>query len=343
MGKENIRNFTLAELEESFRKIQEPSYRAKQVFGWIYRMGISNFGQMKNIPKPLKEKLASYYNINTLEPSEHLKSKQNTEKLLFKLPDGNFIETVLICKGSRKTVCLSTQVGCKFNCTFCASGMRGFKRDLTPSEIVSQLLFVQYALKHKITNLVFMGMGEPLDNYGNVSKAIMIINDPEGISIGARRITVSTCGIVPGIEKLSGLGLQVNLSISLHAGNDKLRDQLVPVNKRYPLGTLIKACKKYLETTGRIITLEYVLIKGRNDSHKDADELAAIAKTLKAKVNLIACNAVPAMGVTAPERKDVNAFMQDLIKRGVIVTLRESKGDDIFAACGQLAGKKYRK
>jgi 23S rRNA (adenine2503-C2)-methyltransferase len=339
MGKRDIKNLTLEELKKEIVEMQEPPYRAGQIFFWLYRRDICDFNEMGNIPKALRDKLDQNYDISGLELSEHLKSTDGTEKFLFKLSDGNFIETVLIYARNRKTVCLSTQVGCKFACSFCASGLNGFIRDLTSSEITNQILFLQHNLKHKITNYVFMGMGEPLDNYENVSKAITIMNDPEGMGIGARRITISTCGIIPGIKKLKDLGLQVNLSISLHATNNRLRGVLVPINKRYPLEKIIKACEDYIDGTGRTITIEYILIRDKNDSLEDADGLSVIAKKLKAKVNLVPCSTIPRVNFQSTERRNINIFMNRLIKKGVNATLRESKGKDIQAACGQLAGR----
>lgn len=294
---------------------------------------------MDNIPERLKVQLNQNYYIGTFELCERLKSKDRSEKLLFKLRDGNFIESVLIYTQRRKTICLSTQVGCKFACPFCASGQRGFVRNLSPSEITSQILFFQHNLKQRITNYVFMGMGEPLDNFKNTSKAIMIMNTSCGMGIGARRITVSTCGIVPGIEKLKQLKLQVNLSISLHAGNDELRNKLVPVNRRYGLDKLIKAGQDFINNRGRMVTLEYILIKDKNDSQQNADELAQVAKELKAKVNLILCSAIPSLNWQAPQGRIVEMFMKRLRQRKVNATLRQSKGEDIQAACGQLVGR----
>ncbi|MFH1848390.1 MAG: 23S rRNA (adenine(2503)-C(2))-methyltransferase RlmN [Candidatus Omnitrophota bacterium] len=336
----DIKDLTLDELKKELAGLGEPSYRAKQIFSWLYHKGADDFDLMNNLPAPLKDKLKNKYSIGKLELTERLKSVDKTEKFLFKLADGNFIETVLIYTSDRATVCLSTQVGCKFACSFCASGLGGFTRDLAPSEITGQILFLCFGLKRKITNYVFMGMGEPLDNYDNVSRAILIMNDPKGMNIGSRRITVSTCGLVPGIRKLKDLGLQVNLSVSLHAANSELRDEVMPVNKRYPLRSLIEACESYIAEAGRMITFEYVLIRGKNDSLKDADELGAIAKRLRAKVNLIPYSAVPGLCFQPPLRKDIKAFAERISKKGARVTLRESKGGDIQAACGQLSGEK---
>ena len=340
MNKKDIKNFTLEELKEVMVELQEPNYRAEQIFYWLYKKGVSDINKMSDISRMLRDKLEKAYYIGMLHLREHLKSTDGTEKFLFKLCDGNFIETVLIYAKQRKTICLSIQVGCRFACSFCASGSRGFTRDLTPSEITAQILFLQHELKRKITNYVFMGMGEPLDNFENVKKALMIMNDSRGMDIGARRITLSTCGVIPGIRQVSQLGLQVNLSVSLHAANDELRNTLMPINKRYPLAKLVKACEAFINKTGRMITLEYVLIKKKNSSLKDADGLARIAKLLKAKVNLMPYSEIVKKRFQSPEKEDIGMFMKQLKKRGIKVTLRESKGKDIQAACGQLAARK---
>ncbi|MBU0478838.1 23S rRNA (adenine(2503)-C(2))-methyltransferase RlmN [bacterium] len=339
MDKRDIKDFTLEEMKKAVVEIREPGYRAGQIFFWLYKKGVCDFQKMSNLPQAFMSRLEQDYYISALSLSGKLSSSDGTEKFLFNLGDGNFIETVLICARDRKTVCLSTQVGCKFGCVFCASGHGGFIRDLSPSEIINQILFLKDKLKHKITNYVFMGMGEPLNNCDNVLKAIMIMNSKPGMDIGARRITVSTCGVIPGIRRLTDLGLQINLSISLHAATDNLRDTLVPVNRRYPLKELIKASEHFIKKTGRILTLEYVLIKGKNDSLKDADGLEVIARRLKAKVNLIPCSPVPGLGFQPPSKKDIDIFMSRLVQGRIKVTRRESKGKDIQAACGQLAGR----
>lgn len=337
-SKNDIKNLTQNELKKELAKVKEPSYRAKQIFRWVYKKGISHFADIKNIPGVLKGKLEDKFFISILKLSEHFTSTDGTEKFLFELADGNFVETVLIKANKRKTVCLSTQVGCKFHCPFCASGRMGFVRDLLPSEITGQILYLRHGSKHEITNYVFMGMGEPLDNYENTSRAIHIMNDPEGMAIGARRITLSTCGIVPGIKKLEKLGLQINLSISLHATNDDLRNKLVPVNREYPIERLIKALEDYTEKKGRMITLEYALMDCKNDSDKEADKLAQIATRLKAKVNLIPYSGISGGGFKPSREERIKAFLEYLLGKNVKTTLRKSKGEDIKAACGQLAG-----
>lgn len=339
MAKQDIENFTLAELKEEISRINEPLFRATQIFFWLYKKGVREFDEMKNIPNVLRKKLQQFYYISSLELNQQFKSKDGTEKFIFKLSDGNFIETVLLYTGQRKTVCISTQVGCRFACLFCASGSNGFIRNLTSSEIINQVLFLQQNLKNKITNYVFMGMGEPLDNYENLKRTILIMNGPWALGIAARRITVSTCGLIPGIERLKNLGLQINLAVSLHAANDRLRNTVMPINKKYPLEKLIKACEDFIETIGRMVTLEYIMIKGRNDSLQDAHDLALIAKRLNSKVNLIACSNVGYRKFLPPAERDIDIFMKRLKRENVKVTLRNSKGSDINAACGQLAGR----
>ena len=339
MIKDDIMNFTLEELRGQMTYIGEPDYRAKQIFSWLYKKGLRNFGAMINMPPALRKKLDGKYRIGPLELAEHLKSSDGTEKFLFKLRDNNFIESVLIRAKDRKTICLSTQIGCKYACSFCASGLKSFVRNLDASEILNQVLFLEYNLGHRITNFVFMGMGEPLDNYENVSKAISIMTDPEGMNIGAKRISVSTCGIIPGIKALGNLKTAINLSISLHAAEDSVRSSLMPVNKKYPLRGLIKACEDFVKTAKGALTFEYVLIKGKNDSLKDAEKLAALAKKLNAKINLLIYSPVPQFSLKPSDAKDVEVFMRQLKKGRVRVTLRHSKGKDIAAACGQLAGR----
>jgi 23S rRNA (adenine2503-C2)-methyltransferase len=341
MDKKDIRDFTLEELKKELEGIQEPAYRANQIFFWLYQRGPLDFSDFTNLPQKLRDNLGDRYFIRDLELKERLRSCDKTEKFLFKLRDGNFIETVLIpVESGRKTVCLSTQVGCKFACSFCASGLGGFTRNLRPGEMTGQVLFLQNRLKYHLTNFVFMGMGEPLDNYENVTKAILIMNSRQSMGIAARRITISTCGVIPGIERLKNFGLQVNLSLSLHAANNELRNKLMPINKKYPLEKLIEVCEDFIEASGRKITLEYVLIQDMNDSKQDAEGLATIARRLRAKVNLIPYSFVCGLGYKAPSKSGMAEFMSLLERKNVSVTLRSSKGQDIQAACGQLAGRR---
>ncbi|MGB8951669.1 MAG: 23S rRNA (adenine(2503)-C(2))-methyltransferase RlmN [Candidatus Aminicenantales bacterium] len=336
---EDIKNLTFEELEIAMERIGESSYRAAQVFSWLYRKGGTHFQSFTDLSRNLRDRLDGLYSIGRLELHGQFQSLDKTEKFVFRLEDGNFIETVLIPSGRRKTLCLSTQVGCKFACAFCASGLNGFTRNLTPSEIVNQALYSQQHFDDHLTNLVFMGMGEPLDNLTNLVKAIRIFNSPRGMGIAARRMTVSTCGLIHGIERFQNLGLQVNLSLSLHAVTDRLRNQLMPVNRKNPLEKLILACRKYCEVRGRKMTLEYILIQGVNDSSRDAESLVRIAKRLKAKVNLIPYSPVVGLEFRVPPEEKMAVFRSHLEDHKVNVTRRRSKGKDILAACGQLAGR----
>jgi 23S rRNA (adenine2503-C2)-methyltransferase len=334
----DIKDLTFEELKSWLESCGEPKYRASQIFDWVYKKGATSFSDFTDLPKGLRQRLADHFSFRSLELGERLKSQDGTEKLLFKLADGQFIEAVLISSGERKTLCLSTQVGCKFACAFCASGMGGLTRNMLPSEISGQVLFLRDRLNLSLTNFVFMGMGEPLDNVDNVIKAIRIMNAPEGLGIAARRITVSTAGIIPGIEHLKTLGLQVKLSLSLHAVRDDLRSRLLPVNKKYPLAKLLSVCADYVERTGRLVTLEYILIGGINDSVAEARRLASIAKRLKAKVNLIPYSPIPGLDFVPSPQSRQGLFLRTLDGLKVKATLRRSKGEDIQAACGQLAG-----
>jgi 23S rRNA (adenine2503-C2)-methyltransferase len=337
--KQDIRDLTLGELRAELEAMGERPFRAVQIFDWLYHQGGSHFAGFTTLPKSLREKLAQHFEIRRLELVARTEARDGTVKLLFRLKDGRFVETVLIPAGRRKTVCLSTQVGCKFACAFCASGLHGFKRNLSPSEIVGQVLDLEKALGAEITNYVFMGMGEPLDNFDNLARAIRIMNAPEGLGIAARRMTISTAGFIPGIERLKEFDLQVNLSVSLHGVTDRLRSRLMPINPRYPLEKLVAACEDYIRSGGRMITLEYILIRKVNDSLNDADGLAGIARRLRAKVNLIAYSPVAGVAFETPSDADVARFRRWLEERKVHVTLRQSKGKDILAACGQLAGR----
>jgi len=338
--KKDIRDLNLGELKAELGSWGEPAYRAKQVLEWVYQKGADSFAAMTDLPKSLRQRLEDKFRLGVLELAEQLRSEDGTEKFLFRLTDGQLIETVLIPSGGRRTLCLSTQVGCKFACVFCASGAGGFKRNLFPSEMLGQVLFLRDRLDVRLTNFVFMGMGEPLDNLDNLVRTVQIMNAREGMSIAARRITISTVGIVPAIEKLEDLGLQVSLSLSLHATTDELRSRLLPINRKYPLAEVIKAGAHYAGTTGRMTTIEYILISGLNDSAVDSRRLASLARKLRAKVNLIPYSPGCGPGFAPSPGPRQEAFLQTLESLGVAATVRRSKGGDIRAACGQLAGKK---
>ena len=335
----SIKNFLFYQIEDTIKEIGYEKFRAKQIFSWLYKKRVNSFSEMKNLPVKMLKNLEQIFSLENLTVVKTLKAKDKTEKTLYKLKDGKFIESVIIYSKKRKTLCISTQAGCKQGCVFCASGKHGFKRNLETWEIIDQVLFAKRQKQNEISNYVFMGMGEPFDNYDNVINAIKIMNDKDGLNIGARKITVSTCGIVTGIEKLSNENIQVNLSISLHAVTDKKRNRLMPVNRIYPIKKVIGSAKKYFERTRRLITLEYTLIKGENDSVEDVIGLCNIAKELKAKINLIAYMPVKGTDLKEPLKKDVQKFMNALEQKRVKVTLRESKGKEINGACGQLAGE----
>ncbi|MDH7493046.1 MAG: 23S rRNA (adenine(2503)-C(2))-methyltransferase RlmN [Candidatus Saccharicenans sp.] len=334
-----LTSFTLSELEDYLQAAGEKPYRARQIFQGVYQRGLVDFSEFTDLPLALRQKLAEQFIINPLQLEKTTSSADGTIKYLFRLPDGLYIETVLIPSGRRQTVCLSTQVGCKFRCAFCASGLNGFRRNLSPGEIVSQVLSLKYQFRHQLTNLVFMGMGEPLDNLENVLKAVRILNDEHGLNLGARRMTISTVGVIPAFRQLQNFELQINLSISLHSSIDRQRSQLMPINKKYPLPELVAAAEDYIRSGGRQLTLEYILIKDLNDSLYEAEGLAAIARRLRAKVNLIAYSPVSGLPYLRPASEDLARFQRWLEERKIKVTVRQSKGVDIAAACGQLAGK----
>jgi 23S rRNA (adenine2503-C2)-methyltransferase len=338
-SKRNLRDLTIGELRKELTGWGEPTYRAGQLYDWLYRKGAVSFDDLTDLPKVLRQRLAESFSLGTLEAVERLVSRDRLEKFLFRLADGEMVETVAIPAGTRNTLCLSTQVGCKFACGFCASGKGGFIRNLLPSEIIGQILFFRDKLSFQLTNFVFMGMGEPLDNFDNVAASLSIMNAPEGLGIAARRITVSTAGVVPGIERLKGLGLQVNLSLSLHAVTDALRSQLMPINRKYPLAGLLEACEDYVKTTGRMMTIEYILLRGVNDSAPQARRLGAMARRLRAKVNLIPCSEIPGLDYEPSLKESRELFLRTLEAMRIRATLRRSKGADIRAACGQLAGR----
>jgi 23S rRNA (adenine2503-C2)-methyltransferase len=340
MSKRDIRDLLFAELRSELESWGGAAFRAGQVFDWIYKKGAGSFREMTSLPQDMRQRLEENFHWGVFALDEKLRSEDGTEKFLFRLVDGAFIETVLIPSGDRRTLCLSTQVGCRFGCLFCASGTGGFRRDLRPSEIVGQILFLRDKLDIRLTNFVFMGMGEPLDNLESVVRAIRIMNAREGLAIGARRITVSTVGIIPAIKELERLGLQVNLSLSLHATSNSLRSRLLPVNKKYPLPEVLKTCAEYVRNTGRMMTLEYILISGLNDSATDAARLAAVARRLRAKINVIPLSPGCGPEWKASPKDKQEAFLRVLKRQGAAATVRHSKGGDIRAACGQLAGKK---
>jgi 23S rRNA (adenine2503-C2)-methyltransferase len=338
MSKIDIKNISFDELIKELVKIGEKPYRAAQIFRWLYKTPVNSFDEMTDLNKELREKLKDRFHISKIVALDSKRSLlDGTTKYLLKLEDSHTVEAVLLPEDERTTLCLSSQVGCKFGCSFCASAPFGFVRNLKASEILDEVLFIKAHNKDRvITNIVFMGIGEPLDNYNNVMRAIRTLNDEDAFKIGARKITISTCGIIPGMERIAGEKLQIELSVSLHSPDDKIRSKLVPINKRYPIDDLISACKDYTKQTKRIITFEYILIKGVNASEGDAFKLARLLTGLNCKVNLISYNQIKAKGYEAPSTEGVKDFFRTLKSRGINVMLRKSKGEDIDAGCGQL-------
>jgi len=338
MGKTDIKNLSGDELIKELIRMGEKPYRANQVFKWLYKVGVKSFNDMTDLSRDLREKLKDKFHITKITSLDSKRSfSDGTTKYLLKLEDSHTIEAVFLPEEDRATVCLSSQVGCKFACSFCASAPFGFVRNLKASEILDEVLFMRELNKGQaITNIVFMGIGEPLDNYNNVMRAIRILNDENAFKIGARKITISTCGIIPGIDRLVNEKLQIELSVSLHSADNKIRSRLVPMNKAYPLEELISTCKNYTLKTKRVITFEYILIRGENASVPDAFKLARLLTGMMCKVNVIVYNQIKAKGYEAPAKEDVGKFIRTLKTRGINVMLRKSKGEDIDAGCGQL-------
>ncbi len=333
------------QLKNEIEKLGLPSYRAQQILSWIYQKNIFDFSSMLNLPLILRQNLENLFLILPLEISKKEISVQDrTTKYLFKLNDYNFIESVMIPAYQRNTLCLSTQVGCRYACQFCASGLLGFRRNLTAAEIAAQALIIKKDISPKrITNLVIMGMGEPLDNYDNLMKAIKIFNNQECFNIGARKITISTNGLIPGIKRLMRENLQIELSISLHAASDSLRSQLMPVNKKYPLSELIETAKQYTRKTKRLVTFEYILIGEVNDTEEQALSLVELLKGINGKVNLIPYNPIEGLNFAPPSGKSIKRFSRILEDEKINFTLRQERGADISSACGQLRLKTLTK
>lgn len=336
--KDLIHDLSREEVTRLCADLGQPSYRAQQVWRWLYQQYAENWGAMKNVPEQLRGELAGRFSI---EPLPAVKEQTeagagSTSKFLLKLPDDECVEIVFIPARGKTTLCVSSQSGCKYKCAFCASGLGGFKRNLSAGEIIGEVLFAARRLGGAPAHVVFMGMGEPLDNYNNVLKAVRIINDAGGLGIGARKITISTCGIIPGIERLAREGLQFELSVSLHAPDDALRSKLMPVNKIYPLENLLAACRQYAEQTGRLITFEYTLIKGVNDSKAQAGQLTRILEKIHSRVNLLLLSPVAEFAGATPPPGTAKMFMEVLDHARINATLRVSKGGNINAACGQL-------
>lgn len=333
-------SLTLAELEQLILQLDQPRFRAKQIYEWINK-GAESFDDMLNIPKSLRESLAEVSYIGAVKICEKFVSKiDETRKYLLELSDGNFVESVLMKYEHGYTICISTQVGCRMGCKFCASTIGGRERDLTAGELLSQVICVQKDLGKRISNVVMMGIGEPLDNFDNVMKFIELINAPTGLNIGQRHISLSTCGLAERIRELADKRLQITLLISLHAPDDEKRSGIMPINKKYPIEELLSACDYYIEKTGRRISFEYTLISGVNDGLDEADKLGALLKNRLCHVNLIPVNKVEETGFKKGGREGIEAFCKRLEKCGITATIRREMGSDINAACGQLRKKK---
>jgi 23S rRNA (adenine2503-C2)-methyltransferase len=360
----DIKSLTREELELQFKAWNEPAFRVTQLLDWLYVQRVTGWDAMTNLPKALRETLRGQFSLRALELVRKQGAHDTTQKFLWRLHDHSLIESVLIPANpalygeasDRHTLCISTQVGCAYGCKFCASGLDGWKRNLTPDEIVEQVLAVERSSKFSVggkselktensklkahvrfvDNIVVMGMGEPLANYNNLLKALKILNAPWGGGIGARKITISTSGLAPQIRKLAAEPLQFRLAISLHGATDETRNKIMPVNRKYPLKELINACEHYQHEKGRMITFEYILIAGVNDSIEQTKPLAALAKKLFAKVNLIPYNKVEGLSWQRPPEEVCENFLAALERQKIIATLRREKGHDIDAACGQL-------
>jgi|HubBroStandDraft_4_1064222.scaffolds.fasta_scaffold06928_3 23S rRNA (adenine2503-C2)-methyltransferase len=340
----DIKSLRFDELQEKLSELQAPSYRAGQIADWLYQKRASSFNEMTDLPQSLRAQLAEQFSFDKIGVVQLLGSSDTTQKFLFRLGDGSLIESVLIpaspalygMRSDRRTICISTQVGCAYGCKFCASGLDGFSRNLRANEIVNQIIAVERESRGKIDNIVFMGMGEPLANFDNLMRAISIINAPWGLGIGARHITLSTSGLAPQIRELAEKPLQIRLAVSLHGATDEVRNQIMPINHRYNIETLLEACDYYAAQKKQRITFEYILIEGINDSKDQAHTLAKHTQRLKAKVNLIPYNTVEGLPWSRPSRNRQEAFLSILREHGVAATLRREKGHDIQAACGQL-------
>ena len=343
MKKTDLTDFTLSQLTGFVESLSLPKYRGKQIFAWVYRPHVADFSQMTDLTKDLRETLASQASFHWPDIADVERSKDGTVKFGFKLEDNTYIESVLIPEDDRNTLCVSSQVGCAMGCEFCLTGGMGFKRNLTPGEIVGQVVRVRDWLydddsEPVLNNLVFMGMGEPLANFDNLLVALEILTDQRGLNFSDRRITVSTCGLVPKIIEL-GQRTKANLAVSLHSVDDSVRSKLMPINNKYPVAELLEACKNFPMPKRKRIMFEYILIKDLNDSVSDAENLAERLRDIPCKINLLPYNETEALSFQRPSDEKIELFQKTLWKAGYTVLVRSSRGSDISAACGQLAGK----
>lgn len=332
------------EIAAVFAELGQPAFRAKQLVEWVFARRAASFDDMTNLPKATREALATRFVTRTMQIAKVTGSADTTRKFLLKLHDGRYVETVLIPanpalyggKSDRRTLCVSSQVGCAYDCKFCASGLAGFTRNLTAAEIVEQIVQVEAHAGERVDNLVFMGMGEPLANYSNVTKAVEILNADWGVGIGARHMTISTSGLAPQIKKLADFPLQIRLAISLHGATDEVREKIMPVNRKHNLAELFEALDYWNQKRKQFLTFEFILIENINDSLDQARVLAKRARSVNAKINLIPYNTVEGLPWVRPSEAQQDAFLDVLTKAGVTATLRREKGHDIAAACGQL-------
>ncbi len=339
----NIKDYNLEQLKKEFVNIDEKPYRAEQAFKWIHQDNVSSFDEMTNLSLELREKLKKEYSLCVYNILKKQESKDGTIKYLFDVLDGNAIETVLMQYHHGYSICVSTQIGCKMGCKFCASTGINFIRNLTAGEIIEQILAVQKDANVKISNVVFMGIGEPLDNYENVLNAIKIMNNPKGLNIGARHISISTSGLVPKIYDLANEELQCTLSISLHATTNEKRSAMMPVNNTYNIEELLKACKYYIEKTNKRISFEYALAKDNNDNIEDAKRLIELLRGMICHVNLIPINKIENGKYIKSSNENIIKFRDYLNENGIVATIRRELGSDIEAACGQLRRKNLNK
>ena len=338
----NLKNLTLPEMNTLFAQMGQPAFRAKQVYTWLHR-GVRSYDEMTNLPKDLRQRLAGEYPIHAPEVVRKQESQRDgTIKYLWKLSDGNCVETVLMRYHYGNTVCISTEVGCAMGCKFCASTLGGLVRQLEPHEMLDQVLFTQVDSGLPISHIVLMGIGEPLDNFDNVMRFLELVNSADGMNISMRHISLSTCGLVPGIDRLAEKKLQLTLSVSLHAPTDEIRNTIMPVNKAYPTEELLQACRRYYEKTNRRISFEYAMINGVNDTPEAAKTLLKRLKGLPAHMNLIPLNHVEESPLKPSTRQAVLAFQKTLEEGGIPATVRRTLGGDIDASCGQLR-RKYTK
>ena len=337
MEKTDIKSMDLEKLTSFVASLGEKPFRAKQLYEWMHKKLASDYDEMTNLPKSLKEKLLQSAAFTSLEVvDEKISQIDGTRKYLFSLSDGNIIESVLMKYNHGNSVCISSQVGCRMGCRFCASTLDGLERNLTASEMLDQIYRIQKLTGERVSNVVVMGSGEPMDNYDNLIDFIRLLTDENGLNISQRNITVSTCGIVPGIKKLADEDLQITLALSLHAPNDEVRKTLMPIAKRYSLSEVLPACQEYFEKTGRRLTFEYSLVSGVNDNLKEAKALADLLKGINGHVNLIPVNPIKERDYVQSDRKAILDFKNYLEKNGINVTIRREMGRDINGACGQL-------